>query len=325
MIIKSFELKNNLNHNLFLFHGENEGQKEDLINRIIKPNYKNSTYTYTEKEILNNVENFYNLIFTNSFFEEKKLIIIKEVSDKIRLEIENIIEKEITNVFIILISNVLEKKSKLRNLFEKNKKMISIPFYLENNQTLVSLASNFFKEKKIFISYETINILVSKSKGERKLLINELRKIEMYSKNKTSISASEINKLTNTSENYNISELVDNCLAKNSKHIKYLMNENNFNSEDSMVIIRTFLIKAKRLLNLVDIFDKKKNIEQTIASAKPPIFWKDKDVVKKQIKNWSLNQVKRLILEINEIELLIKTNAHNSIYILSDFILNKSK
>ena len=325
MIIKSFELKNNLNHNLFLFHGENEGQKEDLINRIIKPNYKNSTYTYTEKEILNNVENFYNLIFTNSFFEEKKLIIIKEVSDKIRLEIENIIEKEITNVFIILISNVLEKKSKLRNLFEKNKKLISIPFYLENNQTLVGLASNFFKEKKILISYETINILVSKSKGERKLLINELRKIEMYSKNKTSISASEINKLTNTSENYNISELVDNCLAKNSKHIKYLMNENNFNSEDSMVIIRTFLIKAKRLLNLVDIFDKKKNIEQTIANAKPPIFWKDKDVVKKQIKNWSLNQVKRLILEINEIELLIKTNAHNSIYILSDFILNKSK
>ena len=325
MIIKTFDLKNNLNHNLFLFHGENEGQKEDLINRLIKPNYKNCTYTYTEKEILNNVENFYNLIFTNSFFEDKKLIIIKEVSDKIRSEIENILEKEIENVFIILISYVLEKKSKLRNLFEKNKKLISVPFYLENNQTLIGLASNFFKEKKISISYETINILVNKSNGERKLLINELRKIEMYLKNKTSISASEINKLTNTSENYDISELVDNCLAKNSKHIKYLMNENNYNSEDSMIIVRTFLIKAKRLLNLVDIFDEKKNIEQTIASAKPPIFWKDKDVVKKQIKNWSLNQVKKLILEINEIELLIKTNAHNSIYILSDFILNKSK
>ena len=325
MIIKTFDLKNNLNHNLFLFHGENEGQKEDLINRLIKPNYKNCTYTYTEKEILNNVENFYNLIFTNSFFEDKKLIIIKEVSDKIRSEIENILEKEIENVFIILISYVLEKKSKLRNLFEKNKKLISVPFYLENNQTLIGLASNFFKEKKISISYETINILVNKSNGERKLLINELRKIEMYLKNKTSISASEINKLTNTSENYDISELVDNCLAKNSKHIKYLMNENNYNSEDSMIIVRTFLIKAKRLLNLVDIFDEKKNIEQTIASAKPPIFWKDKDVIKKQIKSWSLNQVRKLILEINEIELLIKTNAQNSTYVLSDFILNKSK
>ena len=325
MIIKSFEFKNNLNHNLFLFHGLNDGHKEDLINDLIKPKYKTNNYSYNEKEILNNLENFYSLIFTNSFFEENKLIIIKNVSDKIRPEIENIIQKKIDNVLIILISDILDKKSKLRNLFEKDKKLVSVPFYLENNQTILRLANKFFKEKKISISFESINALVNKCNGERKSLMNELEKIEMYSKNKTSISASEINKLTNTGENYNISELVDNCLAKNNKHIKYLMNENNFNSEDSMIIIRTFLIKSKRLLNLVDIFDKKKNIEQTIASAKPPIFWKDKDVVKKQIKNWSLNQVKKLIIEINEIELLIKTNAHNSIYILSDFILNKSK
>ena len=325
MIIKSFELKNNLNHKLFLFHGENEGQKEDLINKIIKPIYKNCTYTYTEKEILNTTENFYNLIFTNSFFEEKKLIIIKEVSDKIRFEIENIIEKEIDNVFIILISSVLEKKSKLRNLFEKNKKLISVPFYLEDNQALISLANKFFKEKKISISYETINLLVNKSNGERKLLMNELKKIEMYSKNKSNISSSEINKLANTGENYDISELIDNCLAKNNRRIKYLMNENNFSSEDPIIIIRTFLFKTKRLMGLLDIFNKKKNIEQTIASAKPPIFWKEKDIVKKQIKCWTYDQVKKLILEINEIELLIKTNSQNSIFILSDFILNKSK
>ena len=325
MIIKSFELKNNLNHNLFLFHGQNDGHKEDLINNLIKPKYKRSTYNYTEKEILNNLDNFYNLIFTNSFFEENKLIIIKDVSDKIKSKIESIIEKEIDNVLIILISSVLDKKSKLRNLFEKNKKLVSVPFYLENNQTLLGLANKFFKEKKISISFESINILVNKSNGERNLLMNELEKIEMYSKNKTNISSNEINTLANTGENYDISELVNNCLAKNTKHIKYLMNENNFNSEDSVIIIRTFLFKAKMLLNLVNIFDEKKDLEQTIASAKPPIFWKDKEVVKKQIKNWTLNQVKKLILEINEVELLIKTNTQNSINILSDFILNKSK
>ena len=325
MIIKSFEFKENINHNLYLFHGQNDGLKEDLINNLIKPKYKTSTYSYTEKEILNNLDNFYNLIFTNSFFEEKKLIIIKDTSDKIRSEIENIIEKKIDNVLIILISNVLDKKSKLRNLFEKDKKLISVPFYLENYHTLIGLANRFFKEKKISISYETINLLVSKSNGERKLLINELEKIEMYSKNKNNVSSSEINKLTNTGENYDISELIDNCLAKNNKRIKYLMNENNFSSEDSIIIIRTFLFKAKRLLGLLDIFNEKKDIEQTIASAKPPIFWKDKDVVKKQIKSWTLDQVKKLILEINEIELLIKTNAQNSIFILSDFILNRSK
>ena len=325
MIVKSFELKKNLNNKLFLFHGQNDGHKEDLINSLIKPKYKTNTYSYTEKEILNNLENFYNLIFTNSFFEENKLIIIKDVSDKIKSEIENIIEKKIDNVLIILISNVLDKRSKLRNLFEKDKRLVSIPFYLENNQTLLELASKFFKEKKISISFETINILVNKANGERKLLINELEKIEMYLKNKTNISSSEINKITNIGENHDIGELVDNCLAKNNKHIKYIMNENNFSSEDSIIIIRTFLFKAKRLLNLLDIFNLHKNIDQTIASSKPPIFWKDKDVVKKQIKSWTLDQVKKLILEINEIELLIKTNAQNSIFILSDFILNKSK
>ena len=325
MIIKSFELKNNLNHNLFLFHGQNDGLKEDLINNLIKPKYKTNTYNYSEKEILNNLDNFYNLIYTNSFFEDNKLIIIKNVSDKIRTEIENIIEKKFDNVLIILISDVLDKKSKLRNLFEKNKSLISVPFYLENDQILVGLASKFFKEKKISISFETINILVSKANGERKLLMNELEKIELYSKNKTNISSSEINKITNIGENHDIGELVDNCLAKNNKHIKYIMNENNFSSEDSIVIIRTFLFKAKRLLNLLDIFNVHKNIDQTIASSKPPIFWKDKDVVRKQIKSWTLEQVKKLILEINEIELLIKTNTQNSIFILSDFILNKSK
>ena len=325
MIIKSFELKNNLDHNLFLFHGQNDGQKEDLINNLIKPKFKTNTYSYTEKEILNNLENFYNLIFTNSFFEENKLIIIKDTSDKIKSEIDNILEKEINNILIILISNVLEKKSKLRNLFEKEKKLISVPFYLDNNQTLMGLASGFFKQKKISISSETINILVNKSNGERKLLMNELEKIEMYSKNKTNISANEINILTNTAESHDISELVDNCLAKNDRRIRYLMNENNFSSEDSIIIIRTFLFKTKRLLNLIDIFIKQKNIEKTIASAKPPIFWKDKEIVKKQLKSWTLNQIKKLILEINEIELLIKTNAQNSVHIISDFILNKSK
>lgn len=325
MIVKSFEIKNNIDQNFYLFHGQNDGLKEDIINNLIKPKYKTSTYSYTEKEILNNLDNFYNLIFTNSFFEENKLIIVRDVSDKIKSEIDNIVEKKVNNILIILISNVLEKKSKLRNLFEKDKNLVSVPFYLDNNQTLISLTSKFFKEKKISISSETINILVNKSNGERKLLMNELKKIEMYSKNKTNISADEINILANTGENPNIGELVDNCLAKNDKRIKYLMNENNFGSEDSIIIIRIFLFKAKRLLSLINIFTEKKDIDKTVASARPPIFWKDKDVIKKQIKSWTLDQVKKLILEINEIELLIKTNTQNSVHILSDFILNKSK
>ena len=147
----------------------------------------------------------------------------------------------------------------------------------------------------------------------------------MYSKKKTNISFNEINKLTNLNKNSDIGELVDNCLAKNIKRTNYLISENNFGSEDSIIIIRIFLSKTKRLLNLIDNFSVQKNLDKTIASAKPPIFWKDKDIVKKQIKSWTLKQVEKLILEINEIEFLIKTKNQNSMYILSDFILNKSK
>ena len=325
MIIKSFELKKNLDKKIYLFHGQNDGQKEDLINEIKRDGYELSTYNYSENEILNNIENFYNLIFTNSFFEEKKLIIVKGVSDKIRPEIERIIEKEINNVLIFLVSNILEKRSKLRNFFEKEKELVSVPFYLENKQSLIGFASKFLKEKKISISFETLNILVNKSNGERKLLLNELEKIEMYLKTKSNISLDEINKLTNIVENHDFGEIIDNCLAKDSKRIKYLMNENILGTEDCIIIIRTFLFKAKRLLVLIDNFNIQKNLEKTIANAKPPIFWKDKDVVKKQIKSWTFMQIKNLIQEINQIEYLIKTNSQNSIHILSDFILNKSK
>ena len=325
MIVKSFELKNNLKKSFFLLHGQNDGQKETIINDLFKINYKDNTYLYFEKEILSNINDFYNSILSRSFFDDDKLIIIKDASEKIRNEIENLIQKKIDNVKIILVSAALDKKSKLRNLFEKNESLVSVAFYLENDQSLLNLANKFFKDRKISISYETINILVQRSNGERKLLMNELEKIEIYLKNRTRITSEEINKLTNINENYDISELVDNCLAKNKKQIEILMNENNFGQEDLIIIIRTFLYKAKRLLNLINDFTIQKNIEKTISSAKPPIFWKDKDIVKKQIKSWSLDKVKKLILEINEVEFLIKTNSQNSTHILSDFIINKSK
>ncbi|AFS48101.1 DNA polymerase III, delta subunit [alpha proteobacterium HIMB5] len=326
MIIKNFDLeKNYKNYNFFLFHGVNEGLKEEYLDKVFIKKFSQNSYQYTEKEIHQNFEKFYNEIFSLSFFEKEKLIIVKNVTEKIREDIIELSQKKIEDVKIVLFSDMLDKRSKLRNLFEKEKKLASIPFYQDNVQTLSALVTNFFRNKKISVSSETINLIVNKSNGERKNLKNELEKIEMYTKNKSNISADEIKILTNTAENHDIGELVDNCLAKNDKQIRYLMNENNFGSDDSIIIIRIFLFKAKRLLNLIDIFTEQKNIDKTIASARPPIFWKDKDLIKRQIKSWTLNQVEKLIIEINEIELLVKTNTHNSVHILSDFILNKSK
>ena len=276
-------------------------------------------------EIFSDIDNFYNQVLSKSFFEKNKLIIIKDASDKIKNEIEVLKEKNLDDIKIILISNMLDKKSKLRNLFEKEKDLVSIAFYSDNNQTLSTITKTFFSKKNIPISQESINLIVSRANGDRKSLNNELSKIENFLTNKKKITIEEIYILTNLSENYSINELVDNCLAKNKDKILYIINENNFSFEDTIIIIRTFLAKAKRLIKLNQNMQIHKSIDQTIINFRPPIFWKDKELVKKQIKIWTLDKTYKLIDEINKIELNVKKNSINSLKILFDFILATSK
>ena len=325
MIVKSYELnKINLKrNNIYLLYGENEGLKNKVINDIFKEFLKN-TYRYDEKEILNNKENFFNNILSKSFFETKKLIMVLRSSDKIINIIEEILEKNTEDTIIILLASILEKKSKLRLLFEKNKNIICIPFYSDNDQTLSSIASSYFKERKIPVSQEIINLLVTRSRGDRLNINNEMNKIENFIKNKKKVSINDILKLTNLAENYSVNELVDSCLAKKTAKTINILNENNYSTEDCILIIKTFLIKAKRLSKLQNQTKDNKNIDQVITSFKPPIFWKDKEIVKEQTKNWSINKIENLIYKINEIELLIKKNSSSSINILFDFIVTQS-
>ena len=325
MILKSYELDKNINSKIFLFHGINEGQKEEIIEKKFKPLFGENLFKYLENEIFSNIDNFYNQVLSKSFFEKNKLIIIKDASDKIKNEIEILKEKNLDDIKIILISNILDKKSKLRNLFEKEKDLVSIAFYSDNNQTLSTITKTFFSKKNIPISQESINLIVSRANGDRKSLNNELSKIENFLTNKKKITIEEIYILTNLSENYSINELVDNCLAKNKDKILYIINENNFSFEDTIIIIRTFLAKAKRLIKLNQNMQINKSIDQTIINFRPPIFWKDKELVKKQIKFWTLDKTYKLIDEINKIELNVKKNSINSLKILFDFILATSK
>ena len=325
MIIKSFELDkiNVKSSNFYLFYGENEGYKNEAIEKIFNINISKNIYRYEEKEILDNFESFFESIQSKSFFEKEKLIIISRVSDKIKNIIEEIIEKNIEDIKIVLNSGILEKKSKLRSLFEKNKNIICVPFYADSNQTLSKIINNFFREKKIITSQEKINLLIDRCRGNRQNLRNELDKIDSFIKNKKNINIDQIMKLTNLAENYNVSELIDSYLAANFKKTINILNENNFSIEDCMLITRTLLIKSKRLYRLLLEINNNKSIEEAISSFNPPIFWKDKETVKQQIKNWSLNRAENLIYKTNELELLIKKNSYNSINILSDFIINQ--
>ncbi len=325
MIVKTFEFtKIDLKLNkFFLLYGENEGFKDEIIKKIEK-NFSNNIFRYDEKEILENQENFFNGILSKSLFENEKLVIINRTTDKIKILLEEIIEKNIKDITLIFISGLLDKKSKLRNLFEKDKKTICIPFYPDTPQILNKIASDFFKNKKILVSYEMINLIVERSRGSRQNLINELNKIENYCKNNNKINLDILAKITNLAENYHVSELTDICLSKNSKKTARILNENILSIEDTILIIRTFLSKTKRLLKIREEIKNNKSIEIAIKDFKPPIFWKDKDTVKQQITKWTLSDLKKLIIEINDIEIQLKKNSTNSINILSDFILTKS-
>ena len=324
MIYKHFETqKINFNLNkIILLYGKNEGLKKEVLENLKKD--KGDIFSYEEKEILENPKIFLSQITSKSLFEEKKIVIIKRATDKLLKILENIDSQIIDDVTIFIVADNLEKKSKLRSEFEKNKSLICIPFYPDNDQTLLKLASNFFREKKISLAPTDINLIVGRSAGDRENLLNELHKIELFCATGKKINSNDIAKLTNLSENQSISELVDNCLAKNKRKTLNILNENNFASEDCILITRIFLAKLKKILVLSENFQNNKNIDLTISSAKPPIFWKDKEITKQQVFKLSPGDTKFLIYKVNELELLIKQNINNPINLVTDFILEQT-
>ena len=295
MIIKSFELAKikSITKNLILIYGSNQGHKNQIIKDIFENLFKGEILRFDENEILNNYEEFISNLMNKSLFEDDKLIIISRSSEKILKFVNEIIERKIDKIKIIINADNLEKKSKLRNLFEKETELICIPFYEDNEKNLSLIAENFFRKKNIKLSQEIINLLVSRSRGDRGNLINELNKIENLSITNKNIKLEDVIKLTNLSENYSVFELAENYLAKNKKQVIKILNENNFANEDCILIIRTILNRTKRLLKLKESQKQTDNIDIAISSFKPPIFWKDKVVVKKQIQSWSENEVKK--------------------------------
>ena len=324
MIIKNFETEKikSSNSSLVLIYGNNEGLKEEIINEYILKQFKGDIFHYDETDVINNKDEFISNLLNKSLFEDKKAIIISRASEKIINIVLDIFEKEPQEIKIIIKTQNLEKKSKLRNFFEKEKKLICIPVYEDDSRTMIPIVQNFLRKNDIKISQEIKNMLIERSKGDRKNLNNELSKIKYLSISKKKIELDDIQKLTNLAENYSVFELSDNYLAKNSKKVSNILNENNYTSDDCILILRTILNKSKRLLKIKNELNKTKNIDEVMSSFKPPIFWKEKDIVKKQAQSWSTKEVKNIIYKINDLEIMIKKNSINSINFVSDFVNN---
>ncbi|MDC2999830.1 DNA polymerase III subunit delta [Candidatus Pelagibacter sp.] len=324
MIIKHFGLnKQNTNkYNIFLMYGKNEGLKNEILHCQFINEFEGQIDKYDEIEFISNKDAIISKFLNKSLFEEKKIIIISRATDKSSKIVEEILEKRLIDTKIILKSNELEKKSKLRTLFEKNKDLVIIPFYEDDLKNLSVIIDKFLIKNNIKLSRESINLIANRASGNRENLKIELDKILNYSYTNDKIELSNIEKLTNLAENYDVNQLADSFLNKNRNKITKILNENNYGDDDCILILRTILSKSKRLVKIIENYKRTKNLDMVLSNVRPPIFWKDLENVKKQVITWELTELRQKIYDINEIEYSIKSNSGNSLNLLSNFIIN---
>ena len=326
MIIKSFNLNDlkKIESNFFLFYGQNEGQKEEAVYNYFLKNFKGEVIKYDENQILENKELFFEICLNESLFESNKIIQVNRVTSKLHDIIKDLIDKKIYNKKIILKSELLEKQSKIRKLFEKEQNLVCVAFYQDKSASLVRIANDLFKKNNISISSENVNLIVENCSGDRKNLQNEMNKILNFGYNKNKITKDEILKLINVYEDENFFELIDQCLAKNHNKVCKIINNNSFNKTDSIILIRSFLSRLKRLIELKKLLKETGSIENTINNFRPPIFWKDKEIVKKQVEIWTLSEIYNLLEEITILEVGLKKNYEFSNNLIFDVILSTS-
>ena len=326
MLIKSYEiLKKDLNFlNSFLIYGENTGLKQDIVKSVIelkeKKNIKYKQFKFEEEEIIKNQNDFFNLIFSGSLFDKKKVIFVNRTTDRLFNLISEISKKDIKDILIFFEADQLEKKSKIRNLFEKDKNLVCIACYQDNNFDLIKIINDEIKQTKIKLSTESINLLIERASGDRNNLRNEVNKLKSFALDKQMVSYDQVKELTNMVGNYQNDYIVNICLNGDKKKLNKILRENNFSFEDFLILLKIFSKKIHRLLK-IKIFNRlEKNLDQIFNQIRPPIFWKEKEDVKKQVRLWNEKKLNLIIKKINEIELNCKKNHELSTNITLDFL-----
>jgi len=333
MIIKNYEIQKNpsnfLKYNLFLLYGENNGLKKDireLIKIVLNKKDTNAELlSFYENDIIDSEESFYNSIYSGSLFSDKKIITISGGTDKIIKRVENIIERFPKNVFLIIFADILDKKSKLRNFFETNTTTLCIPCYLDTNRDLKTIAEIELKKNNISISRESINLLIDKVNYDRSNLKNEIEKIKSFALNKKNIEINEIRSVINFSGSYKSDSLINECLCGNISQYKKILSELYIDTVNYIFLLRILGNKIQRLLNMKGLEDNYSSLDNLLNTSKPPIFWKEKPLVRKQLTIWNINDLKTAINEISNTELLCKKNPQISKIIFFNFFTKLCK
>ena len=304
-------------------HGENEGIKDDIKEDFLKAKDKDveEKITLFQEDITKNKKVLYDHIYNTSLFNENKLIIIHEVSDKIYNEIVDISNCKDRNIRFLLIAGILDKKSKIRKLFETEKELAVFACYKDNERTLNNYIRNLLVDYK-GLSQENINLIMSNSNLDRKIIKNEINKVQIFFSNKQIIKE-QLEELLNVKSNTEFDQIRDAALTGEKSRTNKLMNEVEFVAENNFYYINSLSYRVSKLIEIKNI--NTNDYEASIESIKPKIFWKDKPLVIQQIRSWKKDELKDLIYDSNEIELLIKKNSSVAKNILSDFIISNSK
>ena len=327
MLIKSYEIsKKNLNSlNSFLVYGENIGLKQDVIKSLIELKEKKEKTTYKifefeESEIIKDQNIFFNLIFSGSLFDNKKAIFINRATDKLFDLINEVTQKNPQDILLFCKADQLEKKSKIRNLFEKDKNLVCVACYKDNNFSLIQIVNEEIRQNQIKLSGESINLLIERANGDRNNLRNEIDKLKSFALNKKTISYEQLRELTNMVGNYQNDNIVNICLNGDKRKLNKALNENNFLLEDFFILLKLFSKKIHRLLKIKILNRSEKNIDQIFSQIRPPIFWKEKEDIKKQIGLWNEKKLNIIIKKINQIELECKKHHESAVNITLDFL-----
>lgn len=309
MISKSYLIEQNKEflkkNKSVLFYGENLGLRNDF-KRNITHLFKAKVIKRSQDEILKNQDIFLEDILNISLFNEEKVFIIDDANDKF-FDIFQKVEKKIDENKVFLFSGILDKKSKLRNYFEKSKEFNTVACYQDNIISIKKIIQNKLNGFSN-LNNETINIIAENCNLDRDKLYNELDKIKIYFSN-LKIDNEKLKDLLDLKTNDDFNLIRDEALNGNKVAINKLLSESILENDKNVFYLNLF---NQRFYKLAEMLKSKQtsSIENLIENTKPPIFWKDKPIITNQLKKWNLSKINKILKKSYDLEIELKSNSN---------------
>ena len=312
MIYKSYLLEKNTksiySQKAFLFYGENDGLKNEFKKIIKIENIKSQSLNFNQEEVIKNSNLLINEINNESLFENSKIIFIDQVNDKILNILDEDIIKSLDKETIFLFTGILDKKSQIRNYFEKSSFCGITACYKDNEMTIKKIISEKLNKFK-GLTPQTLNLIIGNTGLDRNKINNEIEKIESCFLDKI-IDANKLELLLNIRANDDFNQLKDDALNGNTIKTNKLLGDTVFEPENNIFYLNSINQRINKLKEIEELKDKNSNLEVLLSNLRPPVFWKDKPVLIEQSRKWNKNKIQSALSKTYNAEIEIKSNAN---------------